>query len=140
MSAEAAVLAGRDAAAQQMWDTFTAFSYEWWEEDDLSEQIWVERGDALGKVPNKRAGGDASSARTVNVGGVERIVVEGGLHLAWDASPSPTVGMEYVLTKLGPTTHPSMLNKRYKVVETHPTSAMTAWRLDVVDVTPPEEA
>lgn len=118
-----------------MQDTFTAYTYTWTTVDGLDEQTWVEQGETPGKIPNKVASGsDASNARTVSVGGVERTVIEGGLHLPWDAEPQ--VGMEYVLTELGPTTHPSMLNKRYRVVETHPTSRMTAWRLDVCDVTP----
>lgn len=126
---------GRAFAEQQFSDTFTAYASTWTTVDGLQEQTWTAQGTTPGKIPNKRAGGDASNARTVTVGNVERIVIEAGLHLPWSATPA--VGQEYVLTTLGPTTHPSMLNKRYRVVETHPTSAMTAWRLDVVDVTPP---
>lgn len=86
----------------------------------------------IGRIPNRRTGGDATNARTVTVGGVEHVVIEGGLHVPW--SDSPEVGWEYVLTWAGPRTHPSLLGKRFKVVETHPTSDMTAWRLDVVEV------
>lgn len=125
----------RAEAEAMMLDTFTAYTYTWTKDaDGLDVQDWVAQGTTPGKVPNKRAAGDASNARTATVGGVERVVIETGLHLPW--SESPKVGMEYELTALGPTTHPSMLGKRYHVVETHPASAMTAWRLDVVDVTP----
>lgn len=137
VSVTEALAAGRAAAESLMLDTFTAYASTWTTVDGLQEQTWTAQGTTPGKIPNKQAGGDASNARTVTVGNVERVVIEGGLHLPWSASPA--VGQEYVLTTLGPTTHPSMLNKRYRVVETHPTSAMTAWRLDVVDVTPPPE-
>lgn len=136
MSIESAILAGRAAAAATYGDTFTPYTYTWTTVDGLDVQTWVAGDTTLGKIPNNVSTGAASNARTVTIGGIERVVIEGGLHLPWSASP--VVGMEYVLTTLGPTTHPSMLNKRYHVVETHPTSAMTAWRLDVVDVTPVE--
>lgn len=136
MRATARLGAMRARAESMFTDTFTAYAYEWTEVDGLQEQVWVSQGTTPGKIPNKVSGADASNARTVSVGGVERLVIAGGLHLPWSASP--VVDQEYVLTTLGPNTHPSMLNKRYRVVETHATSAMTAWRLDVVDVTPQE--
>lgn len=127
----------RTYAAASFKDTFTAYASERTKVDGLNKTEWVMQGETLGKIPNKVSGSDASNARTETIGSVERTVIEGGLHLPWDAEPR--VGMEYVLSELGPTTHPSMLNKRYRVIETHPTSRMTAWRLDVVDVTPPPE-
>lgn len=127
----------RPFAAASFRDTFAAYVKEWTTVDGLDEEDWVLLGDTPGKIPNKVSGGDASNARTENVGGVERTVIEGGLHLPWEAEPQ--VGMEYLLVELGPTTHPSMLNRRYRVIETHPTSRMTAWRLDVCDMTPAEE-
>ena len=121
----------RAEANAMMQDTFTPYASTRVKVDGLNQDVWAQAGDPTpGKVPNRVSGADASNARTVTVGGVERVVVEQGLHLPWDQSPA--VGLVYVCTALGPTSPPVMLGKAYRVVETHPTSAMTAWRLDVV--------
>lgn len=118
-----------------MLDEFTAYALDGsttTDGDGYSVPGYGEVDVTLGKIPNKRLGGDATNASTVTVGGVERVVIKGGLHVPW--ADSPEVGWEYVLTWPGPTTHTSMLGKRFQVVETHPASGMTAWRLDVVEV------
>lgn len=77
-----------------------------------------------------------TNARTVTIGGVERLVVEGGLHIPVSAAV-PAVGeygtgWEYVLTTLGTGTDPSLLNSRWLVVDAPAKSQATARRLDVV--------
>ena len=133
MSLNSTLRAGRTRAEAMMQDLFTAYAYEWVKVDGLDKQQWVQQGDPVrGKLPSSRSGSDATSARTVTLGGVERPIIEGGLHLPWSASPK--VGWEYVLTTPGPLTHPSAVGRRFRVIEAPLSDHMTAWRLNVVEV------
>lgn len=133
MSVGTALAAGRAAAEALMLDEFTALVYtDTTDADDLEVKDWEPQGDPVpGKFPSK-VNGQPQNTRMVNVGGVDRPVIEGGLHLPWSASPEP--GMRYRCTAVGPDTHPSALNRTVHVVEAPISSDMTAWRLDVVEV------
>lgn len=120
-----------------MLDTFTAYAYTWTTVDDLNEQVWAAQYTTPGKVSGRSRQGDTNT-RTTDVGGVQRPVVDGGLHIPLSA-PLPAIGWEYVCTAVGPSSDPSLLGRRWRVVDVPAKSYATARRLDVVDVTPPPE-
>lgn len=126
---------GQRAAESLMQDTFTAYAYEWIKLDGIDEHVWLDKGETFGKVSGRSRDSDTNT-RTVEVGGIERPVVEGGLHIPLSA-PVPEVGWEYVCTALGPHADPALLGRRWRVVDVPAKSYATARRLDVVEV--PEE-
>jgi hypothetical protein len=87
-----------------------------------------------GKV--KGLGGLAGSdqeARFVTIGGVRYQVMPAGLHLSLSALvPSP--GWEYEVTAVGDLSDPSLLGRRYRVIEVPAKTWATARRLDVIEV------
>ncbi len=92
-----------------------------------------------GKVQaGSQAGGDTAT-RYVSIGGTERAVISGGLHIPIGA-PVPVaseqrgIGWEYVVTAVGAADDPALLNRRYLVVDAPAKSHATARRLDVVEV------
>lgn len=131
------MLAGRRAAAAQFLDTFTAYapSGKTTDADGMETEGYAQMGTMPGKVQSRSRQGD-TSVRTVSVGGVDRPVVEGGLHIPVDA-PAPAygplgIGWEYVLTTPGPFTPAELVGSRWLVVDSPAKSYMTARRLDVV--------
>jgi hypothetical protein len=97
---------------------------------------YASQGTVMGKVAGPSTQARDTNARTVTIGGVERPVVSGGLHIPVDADV-PVAGeygdgWEYVLTTLGPFTDPSLLDSRWLVVDVPAKSFATARRLDVV--------
>lgn len=89
-----------------------------------------------GRLAGPSAQSADTNARTVTIGGMEREVVSGGLHIPISADVPAFgeygVGWEYELVELGPTTDPSLLNSRWLVVDAPAKSQATARRLDVV--------
>lgn len=85
-----------------------------------------------------QAGSDGAT-RYVNIGGVERPVLTGGLHISIGA-PVPVAseqrgqGWEYVVTAVGAVDDPALLGRRFLVVGVPIKSYATARRLDVVEV------
>jgi len=124
----------RAEAAGMMTDTFHLLALtETTDADGMSVHAWAPTGDPIpGRFPSRRSGGDAQNMRMVDVGGVERPIIEGGLHLPFSASPEP--GQRYRCTAIGPRTHPSALGRTVQVIEAPVASNMTAWRLNVVEV------
>lgn len=120
-------------------DTFTAYSPaddSAPDADGFVEADYRFEGETVGKIAGPSAASRDTTARVVAVGGAERPVVGGGLHIPLSA-PMPTVGeygigWEYVLTELGPDTDESLLNSRWLVVDAPAKSYATARRLDVV--------
>lgn len=96
-----------------------------------------DQGDTRGKVQS--GSGKDSETRYVNIGGVERPVIDGGLHIPLSA-PVPAAseqrgqGWEYEVTAVGPADDPALLGRRYLVVSSPAKSHATARRLDVVEV------
>lgn len=89
-----------------------------------------------GRIAGTSAASRDTNARTVTVGGSERPVLEGGLHIPISAAV-PAVGeygfgWEYLCTAVGPLSDPSLLNSRWLVVDAPAKSQATARRLDVV--------
>lgn len=128
-----AVLArGRRAAEALMLDTFEAFTIERTTVDGFKQDTDVSQGITRGKVSGRSAGADTDT-RTVTVGGVERPVVDGGLHLPLDPM-RPKIGWEFRCTAVGPGSDLSLLGRRWRVIDVPAKSYATARRLDVVEV------
>lgn len=123
---------GRRFAESQMLDTFTAYAYTYATVDGIEQQTWVAQGSTRGKVAGRSRQSDTNT-RTVTIGGTERQVVDGGLHLPLSA-PLPAIDWEYECTALGPASDPSLLGRRWRVVDVPAKSFATARRLDVVEV------
>lgn len=121
-----------------MTDTFTAYAKTGTTTDAEGFQVptYTAQGTTLGRVAGPSTQSRDTNARTVTIGGVERLVVSGGLHIPI-AADAPIAGeygtgWEYVLTELGPLTDPSLLDSRWLVVDAPAKSYATARRLDVV--------
>lgn len=123
----------RAEAESLMLDDFTAYAFTTAKVDGLDEQTWVEQDVTRGKVAGRSRQGGDTNTRTVTVGGQQRLVVEGGLHIPLDAE-LPAIGWEYVCTAVGPSTDPALLGRRWRVVDVPAKSYATARRLDVVEV------
>jgi hypothetical protein len=128
----------RQRAESLMADTFTAYAPNGTTTDGAGFEIpaYASKGETPGKISGASAQSADTNVRTVTIGGVERPVIEGGLHIPVSADV-PKVGQygfgwEYVLTALGYMTDPSLLNSRWLVVDAPAKSYATARRLDVV--------
>lgn len=84
------------------------------------------------KVAGRSQGGDVSP-RTVTVGGVERVVIQGGVHLPVTAE-AVREGDRIEVTEIGSATDPALLGSTWEVVGFAGKSWATARRLDVVEV------
>lgn len=143
MSASAAAARGRAAATALMVDTFTPYAPNGYATvDGLEVPVFITKTATVGKVQSRGAGlgaGNDTSARSVRIGGVDRPVLEGALHIPLTAlvpvAGDPGVGWEYVCTAVGSGADPAGLNRRYLVVSVPTKTFMTARRLDVVEVT-----
>lgn len=124
----------REQAESRMQDYFDAYAPGPGTDADGMETdaATVAKESTPGRVAGRSRDGDTNT-RLVTIGGVERPVVEGGLHIPlWAEVPS--IGWEYVLVELGPNTDPALLNRRWRVVDVPAKSDATARRLDVVEV------
>lgn len=97
---------------------------------------YANEGTTQGKIAGPSSQARDTNVRTTVVGGVERPVVEGGMHLPI-SSKVPKMGeygagWEYLLTIPGPATDPSLLNSRWLVLDAPAKSWATARRLNVV--------
>ncbi|WP_254070059.1 DUF6093 family protein [Pimelobacter simplex] len=99
-------------------------------------------GQTFGKVQaGAQAGGDTPT-RYGKIGGTDRPVLAGGLHIPITAKiPNPgeqrgQVGgaWEYEITAIGPADDPALLGRRYMVVGVPAKSYATARRLDVIEL------
>lgn len=123
----------RRQAESLMTDTFTAYGLPTWTTvDGIESETRLSQGETVGKVSGRSREGDTNT-RLVTVGGVDRPVVEGGLHLPLSAAV-PVVGWQYELTALGSATDPALLGRRWQVVDVPAKSYATARRLDVVEI------
>lgn len=121
-----------------MTDTFTAYGLpEWTTVDGLDVQTSVAQYDTPGRVAGPSSQSRDTNTRLVSVGGVERPVIEGGLHIPLSAG-LPEIGWEFLCVAVGPASDPSLLGRRWHVVDVPAKSYATARRLDVVLV--PAEA
>lgn len=122
----------RAEAEATMVDTFAAYSFTTAKVDGFEQNQWTLQTTTVGKLSGRSQQGDTNT-RTVTVGGVERPVVDGGLHIPLSAD-LPSIGWEYVCTATGPLSDPALLGRRWRVVDVPAKSHATARRLDVVEV------
>lgn len=108
---------------------------------DLKVPGFDTKGTSPGKVQSRSRQGDPQT-RTVQVGGTDRLILEGGLHIPLTAFVDATAGLtiragwEGVVTALDEDLDdPALLGRRYLVVEIPPAkSRATARHLNVVEV------
>lgn len=135
----------RELAEADFEDTFTAYSPGGTTTDGDGFPIpsYVKEGTTPGKVSGPSAQTADTNTTTTTVGGVEREVVKGGLHIPISAFFDGTgefllvagehgTGWELELTELGAGTDPSLLGSRWLVFDAPAKSHATARRLDVV--------
>lgn len=115
-----------------------------------AEGIKVPMGVPYGDPCCAKVQGSSASARDVamrfvNIGGIERPLIEGGLHLPVHAyvtdgvlpikaSDSRGIGWEFQVIAVGPDDDCALLNRRYLVWKVPAKSRATARRLDVVEL------
>lgn len=133
-------------AESMMTLTFTAYSPNGTttDADGYEVQQYVDEGQTPGKVQGGSQAGKDTQTRYVNVGGTERPVLEGGLHIPLDrflfdgllivAGEQRGIGWEFEVYSIGPADDPALLGRRYLVVEVPAKSFATARRLSVVEV------
>ncbi len=102
----------RGDAESLMLDTFTAYAATTQRVDGLNQTVWVEQYETPGKIAGRSRDSD-TDGRTVRVGGVDRLEC----------------------SAVGPASDPSLLGRRWEVVDVPAKSYATARRLDVVEVT-----
>lgn len=127
---------GQRAAEAMMTLTLTATSPDpivTTDADLMTTTVRTPQGTTPGKVAGPSAQTSDPATRTVTVGGVERPVMQAGLHIPLD-SPAPADGWIYVVTALGPDDDTALLGRRYLVVSAPAKNNATARRLDVVEV------
>lgn len=107
---------------------------------DLKVPGFTDQGTSIGKVQARSRQGDTPT-RTVQVGGSERLILEGAVHIPLAAFVDATgllvrPGWECVVTDLDEDLDdPALLGRRYRVVEIPPAkSRATARHLNVVEV------
>jgi len=99
-------------------------------------------GDTFARVQSRRL--KDAAAQTVRIGGVDRPVLFGGLHLPIGAYISSNhlqikfgdqgIGWEFACTGVGPADDPSLMGRRWLVVSAPADSFRTVRRLDVAEV------
>lgn len=96
------------------------------------------RGYEEGKVQSQARQGDTQT-RYASIGGVDRPILNGALHLGLDADRPAGgkrgVGWEYEVVKCGPLDDPALAGTRWLVWESPIKTQATARRLTVVEVT-----
>lgn len=122
----------REIAEATFEDTFTASAYETAKVDGIDEQTWVAKYETPGKVSGRSRDSDTAT-RYVQVGGVEKPEVQGGLHLPLDTE-LPEVGWRFECIAVGVNSDPSLVGRRWQVTNVPAKSYATARRLDVVEV------
>ena len=142
MSLEASLAAGRASAELLMTLTLTPQVPTGdliTDPNGFEVPVFTAQSAHVGKVQaGSQAGGD-TTIRYLPIGGVERPVLSGGLHIPIGA-PVPVASeqrgqaWEYVVTAVGPVDDPALLGRRYMVVGVPAKSFATARRLDVVEV------
>lgn len=113
--------------------------------DGYETPVYAPKGSVFGRIRGGSQSAGDSTTRYVNIGGVERPVLAGGLHLPIGssvpvASTQRGVGWEYEVTAVGSVDNPALLGRRFLVVGVSMVAQATALRLDVVEVPAPPAA
>lgn len=128
------VASGRVAAQARMRDTLAFGAVERGPQNADGEEgdVFVAAFTAPGKVSG-RGRGDLT-VRTVTVGGVERPVIDGGVHMPAERTEAVPFGTVVRVQELGPESPAHLLGRLYRVVGESVKSDQTARRFDVVEV------
>lgn len=106
--------------------------------DGYQVSAFTSQGTTRGKVQSGSESGTDTTTRFVRIGGVDKPILEAGLHIPLTATVPvaghPGTGWEYVVTAVGNRDDPALLNRRYLVVEAPAKSFATARRLNVVQL------
>lgn len=107
--------------------------------DGMEKFTYTSQGSTPAKIQTRGRGFNTSESRYIAVAGVRRIVLIASLHLPISAPrPEPGeigMGWEYEVTAIGAVSDPTLLGRRYLIVEVSSFSTLTARRCDVVDIT-----
>lgn len=114
-------------------DTFVAEARTLATVDGLEEETWVAQYTTPGKIAGSSKQSRDTGIRLVVVGGVERPVMEGGLHIPI-AAALPEILWRFRCTAVGPYSDASLVSRKWQVVDVPAKSYATARRLDVVEV------
>lgn len=120
----------RAHAESRMTATFRAESPTRERIDGLTETVWTQQGETLGRLSGPSRD---TVDRNITVGGIERLTFDAVLHLPVSA-PLPVAGWEYECTAVSAADDPAMLGRRYRVVNVPVGSQKTARRVEVVDL------
>lgn len=140
--ADAEFMARAQAAAELEYvDTYAAFSPNGFTRNTAGLKVaaWAAEGTTLGKTQaGSRQGGDIGG-QTITVGGVQVLLMRGGLHLPIGAYLDETgllirPGWEFQCTATGTGTDPAQVGRRWHVHEVPVKAYATARRLDVYEV------
>lgn len=103
------------------------------DETGLEEPTFAAAFTTRGKVTGGSVGND-QAVRMVTVGGTERPVISGGVHIPADRRETVPNGMYAKVTALGPSSPAHLLNRVYRVEGESTKSHQTARRFDVVEL------
>jgi hypothetical protein len=122
-----------------MTDRFTAYSPNGKTTvSGLEVQAYADEGSTVGKLQGGSASTADAATRMVQVGGVSRPVLVGGLHIPVSAdlpvAGDRGIGWEYECTSVGAVSDASLVGRRFLVVGVPAKDFATARRLDVVEV------
>ena len=99
------------------------------EEEPLFEDVFT----SPCKIQGPSAASSDTTGRRVEIGGVERVVIEAGLHLPV-SKPDTGYGWVFEVTSVGALSDLRLLGKKFFVVDDPAKSAATSRRLNVVEV------
>jgi len=124
----------RADAETQMEDTlaFGTMTRGGLDADGLETETFAASFTTPGKVTG-RSGADLT-IRTVEIGGVERPVISGGIHIPADRPELVPAGMFVRVEAIGPDSPAHLLGRVYKIDGESVKSYQTARRFDVVEV------
>jgi hypothetical protein len=110
--------------------------------DGLEVQAYAQHDDTVGKVQGGSASTQDTATEFIQIGGVKRPIMRGGLHIPVGA-PVPVagdrgVGWEYHCIAVATPGDQSLVGRWYLVVNVPAKTYATARRLDVVEVPIPE--
>lgn len=101
--------------------------------DGMTTTARIPKGQTVGRVSGQSGSATDPYTREVQVGGVARPVIQGGLLIPVSAT-MPEIGWEYAVDAVGPDDDPGLKNRRYHIVSVPVKSGATVRRLDVVEV------
>ena len=135
----------RAMAESLMTLTLTAYAPDIAKVDGIEQPVFTPMGATFGKLQGGAASTRDFVSRTIQIGGVSRPVLEGGLHLPLSAYVSDGslqivagdqgIGWEFEVTGVGSMDDPALTGRRFLVASVPAKSYATARRLDVAEVT-----